>query len=508
MLDGEKLSPRHRPSRVGGRLIVLIPAVATVLFAAASGVCASDDVNPFPAFQVPDTPPPSEKLPVKPKALPTPAPVPAPQAALPVSVQQIPIGLDTVLRLAEQQNAQIAIARAKVDEAFADQNVAKYKWLPDLYVGTAYYRHEGGIQNEDGTLTKSSTGAMFAGLEMNAHLDVREVAYLQVNAQRQVWQQRGQLSQVTSETLLDASSTYIDLLATRSGQAVAQDLGDKLRDLLERAQKLASTEPAARVQVARIQAELDSLRQSLAKLRSQSTGAQSKLLYLLALDPAAELVPVDNRLVPFDLADVSQPVGALVSQAQSNGPGVREIQGILRLIDSSIARSQGMAKYLPQFEMRLDEGAFGAGANDNMNWDNRLDLRLEGRWNLTEFMTAKERKHAAQAKANQANLTYQDLLGKLAAGVEEARGTILEGQEQIKLGAEQIHDATTAYDLSYLRLREAFQSTSYTESLLALQSLAKAKTSYIQAISAYDKAQLRLMVLLGPDACHPPTASH
>jgi len=143
-----------------------------------------------------------------------------------------------------------------------------------------------------------------------------------------------------------------------------------------------------------------------------------------------------------------------------------------------------------------------------MNWDNRLDLRIEARWNLTEFASARDRKHAAQAKANQANLTYQDLQGKLTAGVEEARATILEGQEQIKLGESQIRDATSAYDLSYLRLREAFQSTSYTEALLALQSLAKAKASYIQAISSYDKAQLRLMVLLGPDACHPPTVSH
>jgi outer membrane protein TolC len=475
------------------------------LFATANSVCASDEGNPFPAFHEPDSPPAAESLPVKPKLLPQPGP---PVSAPPVPVQQIPIGLDTVLRLAEQQNAQISIARAKVDEAFADQNVAKYKWLPDLYVGTAYYRHEGGIQNEDGTLTKSSTGAMFGGLEMNAHLDVREVAYFQVNAERQVWQQRGQLSQVTSETLLDASSTYIDWLATRSGQAVAQDLGDKLRDLLERAQKLASTEPAARVQVARIQAELDSQRQTLAKLRSQSDGAQAKLLYLLALDPCAELVPVDNRLVPFDLTDASQPLGVLVAQARANGPGIKELAGLLRLIDNSIVRSQGMAKYLPQFEMRLDEGVFGAGADDNMNWDNRLDVRIEARWNLTEFMTARERKRAAQAKANQANLTYQDLQGKLTAGVEEARATILEGQEQIKLGEDQIRDTTSAYDLSYLRLREAFQSTSYTESLLALQSLAKAKTSYIQAISAYDKAQLRLMVLLGPDACHPPTASH
>ena len=127
MLDGEKVSPWRRQRRRGGRLICLVPAVATLLFSAASHVCASDEGNPFPAFQAPETPPVTETLPVKPKTLPAP-PVSDQQPAPPVTVPQIPIGLDTVLRLAEQQNAKIAIARAKVDEAFADQNVAKYKW--------------------------------------------------------------------------------------------------------------------------------------------------------------------------------------------------------------------------------------------------------------------------------------------------------------------------------------------------------------------------------------------
>src|SRR5262249_34333711 len=82
---------------------------------------------------------------------------PSPLAPLPQgareeqpAVKQLPIGLDTVLRLAEEQNGQVALAREKVQEAYADQDLArKSAWLPAVNVGTAYYRHEGGTQNPD-----------------------------------------------------------------------------------------------------------------------------------------------------------------------------------------------------------------------------------------------------------------------------------------------------------------------------------------------------------------------
>ena len=60
----------------------------------------------------------------------------------------LPINLDSVLRLAEGQNAKIAEARARVQEAFAGQDVARLSWLPALNVGPSYYRHEGGITND------------------------------------------------------------------------------------------------------------------------------------------------------------------------------------------------------------------------------------------------------------------------------------------------------------------------------------------------------------------------
>src|SRR5438270_13608435 len=103
---------------------------------------------------------------------------------------------------------------------------------------------------------------MFAGGELSSRLDLRDIAFQQVNARRQVWQQKGQLSRVTSETLLDAGNTYIDWLTARHGEAIARDMVADLTDLVGYARDRVKGEPGAEGEVSRIEAELDAQRQN------------------------------------------------------------------------------------------------------------------------------------------------------------------------------------------------------------------------------------------------------
>src|SRR5205085_5040776 len=125
--------------------------------------------------------------------------------------------------------------------------------------------------------------------------------------------------------------------------------------------------------------------------------------------------------------DASVPSSELVAQVLASGPGIREMEGLLALIQESTERSAGASKYLPIFEVRMAEGGFGAGAGDRMDWDNRWDLGLQARWNLSDFFTRCERQRALQAKVQQAHLAYQDLRGKLTLGVQDSHETIVAG---------------------------------------------------------------------------------
>jgi outer membrane protein TolC len=433
-------------------------------------------------------------LAAEPGPAPPPAPVVAPAAE---AGKPVPVSLDAVLRLAQDQNAQIGVARERVREAFADKAVAAKSWLPELYLGTTYYRHEGAIQNEDGTVINSSFGSLFGGMELAGRLDLRDAVFQRINAERKVWQQRGELSRVTSETLLDAAGTYIDLLAAAQGEAVIRDTDKAMRELARLARDLAATEPALRVEVMRVQAEEASREQTILKLRAQAVGARAKLAYLLGVGPGCELVPVDPGLAALDLVDASLPVCELVAQALTSGPGVRELEGLLALVQEGMEKSKGPAAYLPELRFCMSEGIFGGGPGSRSDWDNRWDLVVHVRYNLTELVTARDRLRSAQAKINQLHLTYQDLRGKLTAGVQEARETILSGREELRKGQEQINYARETVRLALDRLKTFPEKASPSEVLLAIRSQMGAQLSYLSILRDYDKAQLRLLVLLG-----------
>jgi outer membrane protein TolC len=418
--------------------------------------------------------------------------------AVPVPPPKVlPIGLDTILHLAEQQNGQIAVARAKLREAWAEKQLAQVAWLPTFQVGPGYFRHEGGVQNEDGTLQHSSAGAMFGGLSFYSRLDVRQAIFLQVQSERQIWQQKGELSQITSETLLDATTTYIDLLAARTAEVVYRNLLQYEEDILQQARDIAKTEPGTRFHLEAIEAETFGLRQMVTRLHDEGDAATRKLAYLLGLGCEVILMPVDGQLVAFEVVDPNTPCDELVGQAMAQGPGVRELERMLAVMLHGQAKAKGHARFAPLVEVGMIEGLFGAGPGSAMNWDNRWDLGLQMRWNLADLITGPRVECVTAARIDQVNLTYQDLRAKLSMGVRQARDASLSGRQEIYLAGEAVRHANEGYKLSRKRLSEHVPESSTTEVLEFIRGLQGVYAKYISAVSNYDKAQLRLLILTG-----------
>lgn len=409
----------------------------------------------------------------------------------------VPIGLDTVLRLAQDQNGQLQIARARLGAAQAGQDLARLAWVPQISAGPSYYRHEGGIQDFQGNLVHSSYGSILAGVELRGRLDPRDIAFQRVDAERKVWQQHGELSKLTSEMLLDAAGTYLDLLTARAGEALALEMEKLLTDVLAQAEALAKVDSGMRIEVERVEAELRGHRMVLRKVREGADGASAKLAYLLGMDPASPLTPIEADLVPLDIVDADQTVQAVVDKALANGPGVRELEGLLRVIDETRSSADGPGRWIPALEMNLNEGAFGAGEGARLNWDNQLNIALNLRWNLTDALTAKERLRQADLTAAQAHLSYRDLRAKLTLGVTEAREAIRSGRDQMALGQEQVRHADKSYRLSASRLKEAIKGRSPSEVLMAIRTLGAARLQYITTVRDLNKAQIRLLVLTG-----------
>lgn len=430
------------------------------------------------------------------------APEPAAAEQPPAADRALPIGIDTVLRLAGEQNGQIAVARERVREAYAEQNLAQTAWLPAVNVGTAYYRHEGGIQLQEGPLIRSSTGALLGGVEIAGRIDPREAAFQKINAERKVWQQKGDLSRISSEVLLEAATTYIDLLTARTAEAAARQLLADEEEVLAQARELAKPgrEPGTQFQVEAIEAEVYGLRALLPKLRQQGDAASKKLAYLLGLGSDVQLMPVDERLVALDLIDPSVPAEELTARALSAGPGVRELERLLGVIQAGREKAKGPGRLLPIVEFRMLEGGFGAGPGSRLDWANRWDLGVQARWNLTDLLRAPKLEAVADAQIQQAHLTYHDVRAKLTLGVQEARDASLAGKEEVRLASEAVKHARQGYDLSRRRLKDNVAGSTTTEVIQYIRGLQTAYLAYLATVAAYDKAQVRLLVLTGAAA--------
>jgi hypothetical protein len=78
--------------------------------------------------------------------------------------QQIhPIDLAGALRLAGANDLDIAIARARVAAAVADVRHARALWLPSMFLGPNWIRHDGQVQVVEGPVRTVSKSSLFLG---------------------------------------------------------------------------------------------------------------------------------------------------------------------------------------------------------------------------------------------------------------------------------------------------------------------------------------------------------
>jgi outer membrane protein TolC len=213
-------------------------------------------------------------------------------------------------------------------------------------------------------------------------------------------------------------------------------------------------------------------------------------------------VPVDQGIIPLELVDATLPDCERVARSLSNGPGVQELEAMLALLQQSLERMRGHSSLIPIVELKMCEGLFGAGPGASSTWDNRWDMCLQFRWNLTDLATRCDKQRTAEARVLQTQFARDDLRGKLTAGVHESREGILSGRNQYETGQEQIKNAREAYRLSDERFSKAIPGGSPSEVLLSLQTVLAAEYGYLSALREYDKAQLRLLILLGPSGEH------
>ncbi len=423
------------------------------------------------------------------------------------------IDLPTALRIADAGNPTIALARARVEEAYGRVRQAELLWLPDLQAGTAYYRHDGEIQNSTGVVfqTSKSNASAIGGAVLN--VDSGEALFAPLISRRVAEAQAAASRAVNNNIQLDVALAYLELLRTYGQLAVNADLLARDREMLRRTREATNAQLAKTgADINRAEAEVQLRLAERITLKGRVRVASSRLARLLLLQSTIALIPSEPVVVPVVLVPETAPADEMVDVGLLTRPELEEGRS---LVAASMAR-QRQAKLkplLPQLQIYYESGVFGGGQDATMsNFNARGDGGAAAVWELRNFglgNLALNRVRTAQVR--EADLHVLEVQAQVSDEVNSAVQIARARREVLDSAQEAVRQAVEEFrklDLISFGMTAPKKELDTLEPLLAIQELGQARLQYLNAVIDYNVAQFQLYTAMGrPSADALPKAS-
>jgi len=415
----------------------------------------------------------------------------------------LPINLPTALRLANAGNPTIAVAQARVQQAYARLREARVVWVPNLLGGPAYMRHDGLIQNSIGNVFNANKQSFFIGGQVALAVDTSEALFAPLVARQLLQAQTASARAVTDNVQLDVALTYLDLLRAYAALGINTEILAKAEEMDRRAQQAYkaglgrfTSDPN------RAKTEVDLLRQERIDLEGEIAAISARLAQLLLLEPTVDLQPTDPAVAPITLVPDEAALDELVSTALLNRPELAETRF---LVGAAMARwrEARLAPLVPQLQVSYSAGDFGAGRYDDpLTWGGRGDGLAQATWQLHNFgLGDAARAQGRRAELSEANFHVVEVQAQVAAEVT-ASAKVARAHRR-SLGAAQ--DGVSEAETMWTRLEKAqfgvvdqrIGRMEVLEPLLAVQALRQARVQYLTDVIEYNKAQFRLYWAMG-----------
>jgi outer membrane protein TolC len=449
---------------------------------------------------------------------------PAPAATAPATPEAgdcpLPINLPTALCLANARPLDILLAQQRTQVAAAQLRRARALWLPTVYLGTDYTRHDGQIQDVQGRVFGTSKSSFLLGAGPGAVFAFSDAIYAPLAARQVVRARRAEVQAALNDSLLAVAESYFTVQQARGELAGALDALRRSEDLLRRVEELARN-LAPELEVFRARTERDQRIQAVEAARERWRTASAELARLLRLAPSALVDPLEPPQLRVELIDLKWTVDELIPVALRSRPELATQQA---LVEATLRRLQQerMRPLVPSLLVRgnatnpgspLAGGLFGGGLDSdlshfsvrnsidvqvlwelqNLGFGNRAlvrERRAENELAVLELLRTEDRVAAevadAHARARSAAARAEAAESALRNAVESANRN-LEGVKQTRVGPRNV-----------LLVRPQ-------EAVAAVQALALAYAAYYGAVADANRAQFRLYRALGEPAqqvCH------
>ncbi len=430
----------------------------------------------------------------------------------------LPINLATALKLAHARNLDVQLAAERANVAYARLDRARVAWLPTLYLGADYARHDGRIQDIVGQVFPTSRSSFLVGAGPSAVFSPSE-AILAPLAARQVAAARDADRQAAeNDATLAVAEAYFNVQQARGDLSGALEAERLATDLVRRAEGLAGG-LAPPVEVHRAKTELARRKQASESARERWETAGAELNRLLRLPPAEVVNPTEPPELRFDLVDPSTKVDELIPLALTTRPELASHQALVAATLARI-RQEKLRPLVPSVVIRgnatnpggtLAGGGFSGGTNgevSNFGWRNSIDVQVlwefqnlglgnrsavrereaENRIAVLELFRTQDRVAAEVVQAHAQ-------LGRATARIALAEEGVRSASETVKTNLEGLSQTRRIGDTLVLVFRPQ-------EAVSAVQALDQAYRDYFGAIADANRAQFRLYRALGqPGRC-------
>jgi outer membrane protein TolC len=433
------------------------------------------------------------------------------------------IDLGSALRLAGVENPQILIARQRVVEATALQQLAAAQILPSLNVGLNYDAHTGPVQQASGNILKVNRSAMYLGAGANAvaagsvnipglvyNLNLSEAIFGNLIARQGIERARFASLAIRNEMLRRVAFAYSELLRTEARRSIAVQTRAEAAEVARLTAVFAKTGQGNQADADRAANELQRRDNDLAQAEAEVLIASARLAELLALDRSLRLHPVEDRAVPTPVVPDPIPLPQLLAIALVQRPELAQWQAAIRQAMLALDSAR-LLPFSPNLIVGFSAGTFGGGsglvANNSVkglplnqppfgNFGPRNDLDAVAYWTLQNVGVGNDALiKAARSNLQTAELEKLRVFNQVRREVADAHVGTHVRYAQIPRAESAVRSGEKAFKEDFARVLGGVGLP--IELLQSLSLLARARGEYLNAIVDYNEAQIDLYVALG-----------
>ena len=433
-----------------------------------------------------------------------------------------PIDLPSALRLAGANDLDIAIARERVALAIAELQQAQVQWLPSLYIGPNWIRHDGQAQVVDGRVQTISKSSLFLGATAAAGSSVSgpvpaggpaqvsgltsilrfsDAIFEPLAAKQVIGARRAGIQAATNDALLGLAEAYMDAQQAAGRLAIAREAATNAETLSNLTASYARTGAGLDADYRRSLAERDRQRKNVEVAVGEIELASTELIRRTRLDPRLVVAPVEPPETVLRLVPGTCSIDELIVTALRSRPELAEVQALVQATLIRLKQAR-LRPFIPSLAFRYSGGGFGGGANSFFgDFNGRSDADVNLYWEVQNLGFA-DRAIAKQRAAQQrtANLELLKVQDRIAAEVVRAEKERIASSRQMEEAGRALPEAQESLALNLTNIRRGAGlpgATRPIEVLQPVQALAQARADYLDAVLTHNRAQFRLYRALG-----------